>query len=58
MLSVREWDNQVGVNIAGFNIDETRDQYFLLAGKKNVVFLDSTGAARVKTPWEMVSGHS
>jgi hypothetical protein len=50
----REWDNQVGVNIAGFNIDETRDHYFLLAGKKNVFFLDSTGAAKVKTNYSFM----
>ena len=45
---VREWDNQVGASIAGFSIDETDDHYFLLAGKENVFFLDSTGAAKVK----------
>lgn len=50
----RQWDNQVGVNIAGFNIEETRDQYFLLAEKKNVFFLDSTGMAKVKTSYSFM----
>jgi len=53
-LRSREWDNQVGVNVAGFNIEETRDQYFLLAGKKNVFFLDSTGMAKVKTNYSFM----
>ena len=51
---VREWDNQVGVSIAGFSIDETRDHYFLMAGKQNVFFLDSTGAAKVKRSYSFM----
>ncbi|MDO5577120.1 MAG: T9SS type A sorting domain-containing protein [Fibrobacter sp.] len=39
----REWDQEDGIKVAGFNIEEVIPSRFILTGNQNVFILDSTG---------------
>jgi hypothetical protein len=42
-LREQEWDDPLGYTIAGFDIEETKDGDYLLAGNQAVFYLDSDG---------------